>query len=96
MQIRTIEEMLRQRDARVLLQNFRYPDSVTHPFDLLGELDRFKEYYCDLCARDLKGGSQPRGRRSGLSRARFRRSDRRHVVFPGASPLHSRLVPGVP
>jgi len=53
-QIRTIEAMLRQRDARVLLQNFRYPDSVSHPFDLLGELNRFQEYYCDLVRSGIR------------------------------------------
>ena len=52
-QIKTIEEMLRNRNAPILQNNFRYPDGQSHPFDILGELDRFREYYRDLVRRGI-------------------------------------------
>ncbi|MFO0868456.1 MAG: GNAT family N-acetyltransferase [Pirellulales bacterium] len=52
-QIRIIEDMLRLRNAANLVRNFRYPDSVAHPFDILGELDKFKEYYRNLVLRGI-------------------------------------------
>ncbi|MDA1052311.1 MAG: GNAT family N-acetyltransferase [Planctomycetota bacterium] len=51
--IRTINEMLRKQGAEVLRRNFEYPTFTTHPFDILGEFQRFQEYYRDLVRRGV-------------------------------------------
>jgi len=45
--IHTVKTMLNDRPVR-LQKNFENPTSITHPFDILGEMDRFKEYYREL------------------------------------------------
>jgi|GEM_PF-4346997 len=51
--IQLIDEMLRERQSKTLIQNFVYPNSVSHPFDILGELDQFKDYYRNLVRRGI-------------------------------------------
>jgi len=45
--IQRVETMLNDRPVR-LKKNFENPTSMTHPFDILSEMNRFKEYYRDL------------------------------------------------
>lgn len=45
--IQKVETMLNDRPL-LLQKNFENPTSMTHPFDILGEMDRFKEYYREL------------------------------------------------
>lgn len=52
-QIHLIDEMLSERQSKTLIQNFSYPHAVSHPFDILGELDQFKEYYRNLVLRGI-------------------------------------------
>jgi len=53
--VQMVGEMLRKRDAKTLLDNFAYPNTMAHPFDILGELQGFQAYYRSLvCARTSK------------------------------------------
>ncbi len=52
-QIETISHMLRNRGTNILMRNFENPDALSHPFDILGELDRFSEYYRDLVVHQI-------------------------------------------
>jgi hypothetical protein len=48
MLVKTIEGMLRDRAANALINNFAYPRTISHPFDILGELQGFQSYYRNL------------------------------------------------
>ena len=49
----TVEKMLRSKGTESLLRNFQYPTGQTHPFDILGELNQFKEYYHDIVIHNI-------------------------------------------
>jgi predicted GNAT family N-acyltransferase len=46
--VQTIDTMLRNRGTTRLIEQFEYPRTITHPFDILGALDGFSAYYRDL------------------------------------------------
>ena len=56
---RQVQAKSRQVDDPRLLENFKYPEHLHHPFDILDSFPGFHHYYRDLVKRRVTRRNQP-------------------------------------